>query len=145
MSLDQWLANGWLTRHETSAEEVREGLATAASDLADAGKDISPGWRFAIAYNAALRLGTVVLAAAGYRAVREQKHYRTIAALPLLLGGEAEELAAFLDRCRTRRHDVTYESVSSVSADEVTELREAVQDLDARVRAWLRRRHPHLL
>jgi hypothetical protein len=37
----------------------------------------------------------------------DQKHYRTIAALPLLLGPEAVELSGFLDSCRTKRLRLT--------------------------------------
>jgi len=83
-----------------------------------------------------------VLQVAGYRASRDQKHYRTITALPLLLGPDAGELSAFLDSCRTKRHEVTYESVSAVTESEVEELIKAVGELDTRVRYWLRSRHP---
>ena len=115
-------------------------VAAATRDLADAGKDLSPSWRFAIAYNAALRLCTAVLQAAGYRASRDQKHYRTIAALPLLLGPDAKELAEFLDDCRAKRHDIAYEAVSAVTDSEAVELIAAVGELDGKVREWLRSR-----
>lgn len=145
MSLETWLANGWLTPHRASPAEIRDILAAAAADLADARKDISPGWRFAIAYNAALRLAGAALEVSGYRATRDQKHYRTIAALPLVLGPELQELADFLDRCRTRRHDVTYESLSAVTDEEAEELIEAVGELDGLVRGWLRKAMPGAL
>ncbi len=145
MSLETWLANGWLTRQDAAPREIRDLIAAARADTRDATKDISPAWRFAIAYNAALRLGTAALAASGYRATRDQKHYRTIAALPLVLGPDTSELADFLDRCRTRRHDVTYESLTAVSDDEAEELIEAVRELDAHLRRWLRTRMPEAL
>ncbi|MBI4513537.1 MAG: hypothetical protein HY702_05445 [Gemmatimonadetes bacterium] len=145
MSLEQWLQSGWLTRHQAFPREVAALLAAAADDLANAEKDISPAWRFAIAYNAALRLCSVALSAAGYRAAREQKHYRTIAALPLVLGPEARELAEFLDRCRTKRHEVTYDSVRAVSQGEADELMKAVRELQSRVGAWLRAKHKGLV
>lgn len=140
MSLDTWHANGWLVRHAASPREIVDLVDAAAKDLADAKKDLSPAWRFAIGYNAALRLCTAVLQASGYRATREQKHYRTIAALPLVLGAEAREIARFLDSCRTKRHEVTYEAVSAVTESEAIELVEAVGELEATVRAWLRSR-----
>lgn len=145
MNLDTWLTNGWLVSHAATPREIRDLLDAAAADAADAGKDVSPAWRFAIAYNAALRLATAALEAAGYRATRDQKHYRTIATLPLVLGPDAGELSDFLDRCRTKRHDVTYESVSAVTDGEVDELIEAVAELDGRVRKWLRTRMPAAL
>jgi hypothetical protein len=117
MSLEQWTANGWLSRQAPSPTEVKELLAAATDDLANAQKDLSPGWRFAIAYNAAL---------------------------PLLLGPGAAELSNFLDHCRAKRHDVTYESVDSVSHSEAAELIAAVRELEGLVRAWLRENHPRL-
>jgi hypothetical protein len=44
---------------------------------------ISEDWKLNIAYNAALQAATAALAAAGYRAAREQHHYRTIQSLAL--------------------------------------------------------------
>jgi hypothetical protein len=140
MSLETWLANGWLLRHSATPSEIGDMLDAAAADLADARKDVSPAWRFAIAYNAALRLATAALQAAGYRATREQKHYRTLAAIPFVLGAKTGELSDFLDRCRSKRHDVTYESVSAVTEDEAGELIDAVVELDRSVRRWLRSR-----
>ena len=137
MSLARWVEHRWLLPHEAAASDVAALLAAASDDLKDARQDISPAWRFAIAYNAALRLCTAVLAAAGLRAARDQKHYRTIAALPFLLGDEATDLAEFLDTCRLKRHDVTYEALSAVSTAEADELIEAVVELEGRVRGWL--------
>ena len=140
MTLEQWKANGWLKPHDIAAEELAAQLTAAQSDLSDAAADISPAWRFAIAYNAALRLCTAALAAAGFRADRDQKHYRTIAALPLIVGAEARELSGFLDTCRTKRHEVTYEGLSTVSGAEAQELVDAVKELEVLVRNWLRER-----
>jgi len=139
MSLETWRANGWLVPHEASDEESARMLEAARRDLVDARKDISPAWRFAIAYNAALRVCTAALEAAGYRATRDQKHFRTIAALPLVLGPEAQDVADFLDACRAKRHEATYESLSGVTAGEADELVDAVTDLETRVRARLAR------
>lgn len=129
MTLEDWLANGWLLRLELSDREALSLVSAAEQDLRDARQDISPAWRFAIAYDAALRLCSAALGKAGYRAARDQKHYRTIAALPLVIGPEAEELARFLEACRTKRHEVTYESDTSVSAEEADELINAVEEL----------------
>ncbi len=118
MNLKQWAENGWLKSHTPSRQEIRSQLAAAERDLADARKDVSNEWRFAIAYNAALRLCALPLFAAAYEAEREQKHYRTIASLTLSLGPDAADLTAFLDRCRVKRSQVTYESLHAVSADE---------------------------
>ncbi len=67
MSLETWLANGWLRKHETSKQEIRDLLNIVDRDLNDAGRDLSADWRFGIAYNAVLKLCTVLLHASGYR------------------------------------------------------------------------------
>lgn len=61
MSLQQWADNGWLRPHQTSPKEIRDLLAIVKRDLADAKEDISADWQFGIAYNAALKLCTVLL------------------------------------------------------------------------------------
>jgi uncharacterized protein (UPF0332 family) len=133
MSLETWLTNGWLVRFELSDQEADKLILAARRELHDAREDISPQSRFALAYNAALRLCSVVLGKAGYRAARDQKHYRSIAALPLILGSEARELAAFLDVCRSKRHEITYEGFDAVSEAEASELVDAAEELMARV------------
>jgi uncharacterized protein (UPF0332 family) len=136
MSLESWLANHWLLKHEASNKEIDDLLEAARHDLQDARQDISPSWSLAISYNAALRVCTAALMIKGYRASRDQKHYRTIAALPLILGAQAEEIAGFLDGCRTKRHDVTYEALTSVSQSESDELITAAEELIAMFEKW---------
>lgn len=145
MSLAAWAANGWLTPYETSPREVAEQLAAAQRDLADAAKDLSASWRSAIAFQAGLRLCTIALSTCGYRAARQQRHYRTIAALPLALGDEARDLATFLDRCRAKRHEVAYDALDQISAAEADELIAAVHDQDELVRTWLTHERPELI
>ena len=120
-------------------------LDAVERDLHDAGQRLSSGWRFAIAYTSALRLSSVALFASGYRAERDHKHYRTIAALPLVLGPDVAELAQFLDTCRSKRHEVTYESATAVSEAEADELIGAVDELSKRIREWLKAAHPDLI
>jgi len=88
MTLNQWADNGWIESHVTSPEEIANLLAIVDRDLVDAGGEISADWRFGIAYNAALKLCTILLYAEGYRATRMLQHYRTIQALSLILGPE---------------------------------------------------------
>jgi len=79
MSLPDWERNGWLQRHQTSSNEIRGLLAVVERDLTDSATEgLSSDWRMNIAYNAALQAATVALAAAGYRASRDQHHYRNV-------------------------------------------------------------------
>jgi hypothetical protein len=72
VSFADWVNNGWLVAHNSSKQEIGNLLGIVARDLKDSqAKDVSDDWRFAIAYNAALQAATAALAAAGYRASRE--------------------------------------------------------------------------
>lgn len=144
MTLQQWAENGWLEPHLTSREEIANLLAIVERDLADAGGGISADWRFGIAYNAALKLCTVLLYAAGYRATRMLQHYRTIQALPLILGQEYRADAAYLDNSRKKRNIVEYDYVGGATEDEALELIAYVIELRDKVLAWLRENHPTL-
>jgi hypothetical protein len=85
MSLPDWERNGWLTKHQTSRNEIRDLLQVVERDLADsAAEGLSADWRMNIAYNAGLQAATVALAAAGYRAARDAHHYRVIQSLHAL-------------------------------------------------------------
>ena len=91
MNLKQWLDNGWLRRHQTSGKEISDLMAIVDRDLKDAKEGISDDWRFGIAYNAALKLCTVLLYAEGYKAERNLQHYRTIQSIPLILGQDRKK------------------------------------------------------
>jgi len=50
MTLKQWADNGWLKRHQSSAEEIGNLLAIVERDLKDASEGtVSSDWRFGIA------------------------------------------------------------------------------------------------
>src|SRR5438046_9387631 len=103
MSLEQWAKNGWLRSHKTSRREIANLLAIVDRDLKDAEKgDISADWQFGIAYNAALKLCTILLHASGYRPEKSLVHYRTLQALPLMLGYHRQAAANSLDACRNK-------------------------------------------
>ena len=99
MRLRDWLRNSWLVEHKTSAEEIAGLLAIVERDLANAKlRGLSEDWRFNIAYNAALQAATAALAASGFRAAREQHHYRTVQSLALTIGwpgGKVDRLDRF--------------------------------------------------
>jgi len=147
MSLGKWADNGWLRPHKTSAQEIANLLEIADRDLIDAseGKGISPDWRFGIAYNAALKLCTILLYASGYRAERQLQHYRTIQSLPMILGRERNKDAEYLETCRKKRNIVEYDYVGGATDDDAEELIAFCKDFREDVLDWLRKNHPHLL
>lgn len=141
MSLPDWQKNGWLTAHKSSASEVRNLLGVLDRDLKDSAvNDISTDARLGMAYNSVLKAGTIALAAAGYRASREQHHYRVIQSLSLTIGATAAEIAT-MDAFRKKRNVSDYDRAGTTSEAEVAELRTLAADLRERVLAWVKRNH----
>ena len=146
MTLKQWSENGWLRTHKTSQQEIGNLLAIVERDIKDASHtEISADWSFGIAYNASLKLCTVLLYARGYKAERSLQHYRTIQALPLILGPERKSDADYLDACRTKRNIVEYDYAGGATRENALELIEFVKELKADVESWLEQEHPDLI
>jgi hypothetical protein len=145
MSLGDWLRNGWLAEHKTSRQEISDLLALAERDLRECqASGLSPDWRLAIAYNSALQSAAAALAAAGYRAVRDGRHYRTIQSLALTIGAGIDSIAQ-LDAFRKKRNISDYERSGSVSAQEAREMLVLARSLKKTVEDWLKENHPKLL
>lgn len=142
MSLRDWLKNSWLVEHESSPEEIAGLLAIAERDLANAElAGLSEDWKLNIGYSAALQAATAALAAAGFRAAREQHHYRTIQSLALTIGWPAAKVDRF-DRFRKKRNISGYETAGVVSEQEAREMHELAVTLRDEVLTWLRTHHP---
>lgn len=113
MSLKDWERNGWLIAHRTSAHEIRDLLRVVDRDLDDSGTEsLSSDWRMNIAYNAALQAAGAALAASGYRASRDQHHFRVIQSLRETLGTDVSVVNT-LDAFRKKRNITGYERVGS--------------------------------
>lgn len=145
MSLQQWANSGWLRPHQTSPKEIQDLLAIVKRDLADAKGDISADWRFGIAYNAALKLCTILLYASGYRPEKTLQHYRTLQALPLILGLNRKADAEYLDACRIKRNTVEYDYAGGATKKDAEELIEFIREFRDAVMAWLHQEHVELL
>jgi len=144
MTLQKWFNYGWLKEHKTSREEIANLLMIVNRDLEDAAVDISHDWQFGIAYNAALKLCTVLLYAEGFRPERNLQHYRIIEALPMILGKKRRAGASYLNTCRTKRNIIEYDYVGGVSEKDVKELIEVVRELKKDVMKWVKEKHPEL-
>ena len=145
MSLQKWLEYGWLRPHQSSRKEITDLLRIIDRDLQDAAGNISADWRFGIAYNAALKLCTILLYSEGYRPEKTLQHFRTIQSLPLILGNNHETDAKYLDTCRNKRNVVEYDYVGGVTEEDVDELIAFVKELREEVIQWLRENHPKFL
>lgn len=144
MSLNDWHKAGWLKPHQTSRQQVADLFAIVDRDLADAARGLSPDWKFGIAYNAALKLCTVLLYAEGWRPEKTLAHYRTLQALPLILGDTRRDDADYLDACRNKRNIAEYDAVGQVSPQEAAELAGFVRELRESVVEWPGQTHAEL-
>ncbi|MFH1066656.1 MAG: hypothetical protein V1746_01970 [bacterium] len=145
MSLSDWANNGWLKAHKTSPKQISDLFEIVHRDLEDAQTGISNDWKYGIAYNAALKLCTILLYAEGYRPEKSLAHYRAIQALPLILGKDKKNDADYLNACRTKRNTVEYDTAGMVSKKEAQELYDFTVELKEEVVAWLKKKHPKLI
>ena len=145
MSLDEWKKHGWLRTHQSDKHQIAELFQIVDRDLEDAAQaGISEDWRFGIAYNAALKLCTILLYAEGFRPEKNLAHYRTLGALPWILGRESSADADYLETCRIKRNIVEYDRAGAASKEEAEELILFTRDLRRRVVRWLESEHPPL-
>jgi hypothetical protein len=78
-------------------------------------------WRCTIAYNAALQAATAALAAAGYRAARDNHHYRVIQSLEFTTA-PGRKFIDTLDGFRKKRNVSSYDVAGAVSDKEADEM-----------------------
>ncbi|MEA3401502.1 MAG: hypothetical protein U9R79_09715 [Armatimonadota bacterium] len=146
MSFDELLRARRLRPHETTPEEIAALFARARRDHRHARVSTdSEDWRFIAGYSAALSLATIPMVASGYRASGPGHHVTVITALPASLGSEAQELTRYLNECREVRNQALYEKPGLATKDQVENLLSAVEELRARVLAWLEENRPELL
>lgn len=145
MSLSDWERNGWLQAHKTSPHEIRDLVAVVDRDLADsAAEGLSADWRMSIAYNAALQAATMALAASGFRASRDQHHYRIIQSLRETVGTDVPSVNAF-DAFRKKRNAAEYDRAGLVSDADAKAMRKLAERLRTDVLAWIKKHKPELL
>lgn len=100
--------------------------------------------RFGLAYEAALLLGKMAIACAGYRAKGLGAHQATFAAAKLALGTGVKTTADYLERCRRKRNELSYDMAGVVTDTEASEILSQAQTLQATVEQWISRDYPHL-
>jgi hypothetical protein len=91
-----------------------------------------------------LKLCTILVYAEGWRPEKNLAHYRTLQALPIILGAERQADADYLDTCRAKRNTAEYDAPGQVSAKEAKELAAFARELREVVVAWLETKHPKL-
>jgi hypothetical protein len=144
MSLKDWGKAGWLKPHQATRRQIADLFGIVDRDLEDAARGLSADWQFGIAYNAALKLCTILIYAEGWRPEKNLAHYRTLQALPLILGPDRQGDADYLDTCRSKRNMAEYDAAGQVSPKEAKELADFARELRHDVVAWLGNKHPEL-
>ena len=147
MTLEQMLEYGHLRRHQTSAQEIKNLLAIVERDLRDSNTpDLSADARYAMTYNAGLKLCTILLFASGYRTGQgDSHHYRTIETMPVILGPSHAKNGEYFNGCRNRRHKIEYDCAGVAGDNDVNDLQEFVAELKTATMAWMQKNHPELL
>ena len=129
---------GRVEQHVTSKAELDDLRAAIRRNLDDAAiRELSNDNRFSIAYQAALLAAKMAIACAGYRVKGQGAHQATFEALKLALGPSSDKTADYLDRCRRKRNELTYDSEGVVSAADAAKLFKSAKSLHAEIEAWI--------
>lgn len=125
--------------------ELADLRAIVARCLKDSALPLDPDNKFSLVYNAARTLAVIAAAAAGYRIKhRGGGHYNTFVALKAAMGASIHTMADYLDDCREKRNELSYEAANVVTETEVEELLVKTKELQALVESWITVNHPHL-
>lgn len=143
MSWKQLLDERRVEPHTTSRAEIESLRAAVERNLKDAAvRTISADNRFGIAYDAALLVVKLVVACAGYRVKGWGAHRTSFEALQLAMGPGHSRTAGYLDRCRRKRNDLSYDAADVVSETEADELLRRAEELFSQAEEWISRSHP---
>jgi uncharacterized protein (UPF0332 family) len=134
---------GRVDPHVTSKAELDDLRAVVERNLDDASiQELSDDNRFGIAYQAALLSAKMAIACAGYRVKGQGAHQTTFQALKLAMGSAVNAMADYLDRCRRKRNEMTYDSEGVVSSADAEELLGKAKSFHQIVEAWIAKHHP---
>ena len=140
MSLEKWVAYGWLRPEPTSSNEIVErGLAYSKVEA------ISTDLRFIAAFNAALSAATTALRASGHRTTTQVGHHlKTIESLALTIKANPKLIQRF-KTFNNKRNKSVYDVAGAVSDQELEAMRKLAINLKSATISWLQTFHPELL
>lgn len=129
--------------HATSKQEMDDLRSVVDRNLRDAAvPQLSADNRFGMAYEAALLLGKMAVACAGYRVKGQGAHQTTFAALKLALGGGISQTTTYLERCRRKRNELSYDMAGVVTDTEAAEMLTQARALKETVEQWIAAGYP---
>lgn len=146
MSLDNWAKNSWLKPHRTSKQEIQGLFSIVQRGLQDSQLErLSSDGKFLHAYRASFTLATILLYSSGYTPTSGQSHhYRTIAAIPEILGDKYKDDMDYLNECRSKRNAAEYDAANEVSETEANELIDFTKQFQTTVKKWIQKNHLEL-
>lgn len=138
MSLKKFISNGFILKESIHKDTIAKLLKIADRDIKEASERCHEiDWQFAIAYNAALQLATLVLRVSGYRAsTKVGHHWATFTVLPDILGEDFREVADYFNSCRTKRNTMEYCDSGTITSNEAEKLIREVKAFKIKVLAW---------
>ena len=146
MSLGNWAKNSWLKPHRTSKQEIQGLFSIVQRGLQDSQiAELSSDGKFMHAYRASFTLATILLYSSGYAPASGQSHhYRTIIAIPEILGDKYKDDTDYLNECRSKRNAAEYDAANEISETEANELIEFTKEFQNTVRQWVQKNHREL-
>lgn len=139
INLQKYLKNGSLQPHRSNEKEIESFNKLIARDLSDCDiEELSVDRRFATAYQAALNLSRMIIAASGYRVSAKIGHHALAFEIAgLILEERFQEYFDFFDVCRRKRNIMDYDHTDVASMSELKELIEKVQEFRRIIYDWL--------
>lgn len=145
MSWKKLQSEGRVEPHRTSKQELELLRAAVNRNLADAAiASLSTDNRFTIACDSALLSCKMAIACSGFRVKGIGAHRTTFIAVKLAMGSTIATTAAYLERCRRKRNDLTYETAGIVSDKDAKDLLAEAQTLAKLVDRWIHDNHATL-
>lgn len=144
MSLENWLNDGIVKRHQSSKKEVEDLLTVVDRCISDASvTQISTDLRYNTAYQAGLEMAKIALQASGYRlTVGKGHHSYMMQSIALTMGNEPR--SQYLDLCRQTRNKTSYDLAGLTDEDQVEELLDEVKQFRKDLIDWIREHHKNL-
>ena len=145
MTWTELLAEKRVETHATSKQELDDLRGAVERNLRDAAiQELSADNRFGLAYEAALLLGKMAVACAGYRVKGQGAHQTTFVALRIALGTTINSTVSYLERCRRKRNELSYDMAGVVTDTEAGEIFAQATALQKTIEEWIARNYPHL-
>jgi hypothetical protein len=145
MTWQELLATHRIESHVTSKQELDDLRRAVGRNLQDAAlPGLSADNKFGLAYEAGLLLAKMAVACAGYRVKGQGAHQTTFVAIKLAMGPSIAVTASYLDRCRRKRNEISYDTAGLVSNTEAEELAAEMKEFQMAVDGWIVKNHLHL-